>query len=74
MLIEDAAWSRRASEIDWTHGFLSHLGEWERDDGILWRTGRVDRRNDDLCVVDDKGAVHLQTAVATDAAAIMKAL
>jgi transposase len=27
-----------------------------------------------ICVVDDKGAVHLQTAVATDAAAIMKAL
>lgn len=27
-----------------------------------------------ICVVDDKGAVHLQTAVETDAAAIMKAL
>lgn len=27
-----------------------------------------------VCVVDDKGAVHLQTSVATDAGAIMKAL
>jgi transposase len=27
-----------------------------------------------VCVVDDKGAVHLQTSVATDADAIMKAL
>ena len=27
-----------------------------------------------VCVVDDKGAVHLQTSVATDAGAIMKVL
>ena len=27
-----------------------------------------------ICVVDDKGAVHLQTSVPTDTAAIMQAL